>query len=196
VKEVTTYANVTQATEHEELFRVLRNVDIRGSLKQAFAKMLSPSGRVPRDPNGGLRRIECRTNRKENPFVPVEKSQIRNSGERGWLIPNGKKPPMLAGLPERQSLVDLFHEFSTSTAEFLQYDNGYRSWKYTYAQLGRAAHQFALRLVEHNISKGNKVIFWSDNRPEWIAAFWGCLLAGIIVVPIDYRTSVRFLRHV
>ncbi len=34
------------------------------------------------------------------------------------------------------------------------------------------------------------------NRPEWIAAFWACVLAGVIVVPIDYRTSLRFLRHV
>jgi len=26
-----------------------------------------------------------------------------------------------------------------------------------------------------------------ENRPEWIAAFWACLLRGIVVVPIDYR---------
>jgi long-chain acyl-CoA synthetase len=96
----------------------------------------------------------------------------------------------------RESLVDLFDEFSTSRAEFVQYDNGYRSWKYTYAQLGRAARHFAIRLREHNLSKGAKVIFWSENRPEWIAAFWGCVLAGIVVVPIDYRTSLHFVRHV
>jgi len=95
-----------------------------------------------------------------------------------------------------QNLVDFFREFSRSPTEFLQYDNGYRSWKYTYAQVGLAARHFAARLSENNIRKGDKVIFWSENRPEWIAAFWGCVLAGAIVVPIDYRTSLRFLRHV
>src|ERR1019366_955656 len=44
--------------------------------------------------------------------------------------------------------------------------------------------------------KGDKAILWSENRPEWIAAFWGCVLAGVVVVPIDYRTSLRFLLHV
>ena len=107
-----------------------------------------------------------------------------------------KKPPMLANLPERQSLVDLFHEFSKFQAQYLQYDNGYRCWNYSYAQVGRAAHRFAERLHEHQMGKGVKVIFWSENRPEWIAAFWGCVLTGVIVVPIDYRTSPRFLRHV
>ncbi len=96
----------------------------------------------------------------------------------------------------RQSLVDLFSDFSESPAEFLQYDNGYRSWRYTYAQVGLAARRFAARLGEHNIGKGHKAIFWSENRPEWIAAFWGCVLAGVIVVPIDYRASPRFLRHI
>jgi len=96
----------------------------------------------------------------------------------------------------RKTLADLFHEFSEYSAEFVQYDNGYRSWKYSYAQLGRAAHQFAIQLSEQNIGKADKVIFWSENRPEWIAAFWGCILAGVVVVPIDYRMSVQFVRHV
>ena len=103
---------------------------------------------------------------------------------------------MFADVPRRRSLVDLFYEFSKCQAECLQYDNGYRSWKYTYAQVGRAAHCLAARLYEHHIGKGDKAILWSENRPEWIVAFWGCVLAGVVVVPIDYRTSLRFLLHV
>ncbi|MGB9466181.1 MAG: class I adenylate-forming enzyme family protein, partial [Candidatus Acidiferrum sp.] len=92
--------------------------------------------------------------------------------------------------------MDLFCEFSKCSTEYVQYDSGYRSWGYTYAQIGYAAGRFAARLSENNIRKGDKVIVWSENRPEWIAAFWGCVLAGVIVVPIDYRTSLGFLRHV
>ena len=128
--------------------------------------------------------------------MSVEKSPPRIRGEHGWLIHNRNKPPMFADVPRRRSLVDLFYEFSKCQAECLQYDNGYRSWKYTYAQVGRAAHRFAARLHEHRIGKGDKAILWSENRPEWIVAFWGCVLAGVVVVPIDYRTSLRFLLHV
>src|SRR5581483_9458758 len=35
-----------------------------------------------------------------------------------------------------------------------------------------------------------------ENRPEWIVAFWGCLLGGIVVVPIDFRSSPDFLVRV
>lgn len=98
--------------------------------------------------------------------------------------------------PCRQSLMDLFREFADSPAEFLLYDNGYRSWKYTYAQVAIAARAFAARLNAQGIGKGDKVIFWSENRPEWVAAFWGCALRGVIVVPIDYRASPNFLRRV
>src|SRR5579862_1518961 len=101
--------------------------------------------------------------------------------------------------PESRSchnLADLFREFSQSSDEFIVYDNGYRSWKYTYAQVAQAACHFAMRLDKHKVRKGDKVIIWSENRPEWVAAFWGCILSGVIVVPIDYRTSPRFLRHV
>jgi len=96
----------------------------------------------------------------------------------------------------RENLLGLFCEFSKSPREFLQYDNGYRSWKYTYAQVGLAAQHFAARLGELSIGKGEKVILWSENRPEWIAAFWGCVVAGVIVVPVDYRASLRFLQHI
>ena len=39
-------------------------------------------------------------------------------------------------------------------------------------------------------------MFWSENRAEWVVAFWGYLLGGIIVVPIDYRTSPDFLARI
>ena len=96
----------------------------------------------------------------------------------------------------RQSLVDLFHELADLPSEYLRYDNGYRSWRYTYAQVAHAARNFAARLRANGIGKGDKVIFWSENRPEWIAAFWGCVLDGVIVVPIDYHSSLGFLQRV
>ena len=128
--------------------------------------------------------------------MPIKLSQISKLVESWRMARHDAQLPTPADVRQRKSLVDLFYEFSKSPAGYLQYDNGYRSWTYTYAEVGRAAHCFAKRLGDHNLGKGDKVILWSENRPEWIAAFWGCILIGVVVVPIDYRSSTLFLGHV
>ncbi len=97
---------------------------------------------------------------------------------------------------QRDTLIDFFRDLAATRGEFLVYDDGYRRRVYTYAEVGRAARGFAARLGTIGLQKGDTVVFWSESRPEWIAAYWGCLLAGIIVVPIDYRSSLEFVRDV
>jgi long-chain acyl-CoA synthetase len=96
----------------------------------------------------------------------------------------------------RRTLIDFFSDLSTTSGEFLTYDDGYRTWSYSYADVARAAHAFAARLRSAAIAKGQAVAIWSENRPEWIIALWGCLLEGVVLVPIDYRTSAAFLERV
>jgi long-chain acyl-CoA synthetase len=96
----------------------------------------------------------------------------------------------------RDTLIDVFHDFSHTRGDFLVYDDGFRSRSYSYEETTRRAKHFAVRLDELGLVRGDAVVFWSENRPEWIAAFWGCLLRGVVVVPIDYRSSQDFLRRV
>ena len=96
----------------------------------------------------------------------------------------------------RDTLIDFFHDLAGVRGQFLVYDDGFRCRSYTYAEVARAARGFAARLHDLGLRKGDKVVFWSENRPEWIVAFWGCLLVGIVVVPIDYRASPDFLARV
>jgi long-chain acyl-CoA synthetase len=96
----------------------------------------------------------------------------------------------------RDTLVDLFRDLDTHRGNFLVYDDGYRVHRHTYADVTRAARAFARRLAESGIGKGDKVVLWGENRPEWIVCYWGCVIAGAIVVPIDYRSSLEFLTKV
>jgi len=96
----------------------------------------------------------------------------------------------------RETLLDFFRDFADSPLEFLIYDDGYRSRGYTYRQVAAAAKEFAARLRAAGIGPGDKLLIWGENRPEWVAALWGCLLEGVIVVPIDYRASPDFVRRV
>ena len=86
-----------------------------------------------------------------------------------------------SSLVVRDTLIDFFGDLSRARGEFLVYDDGFRSRSYTYFDVGRAAAAFAARLHAFGLRKGDKVLFWSENRPEWIVAFWGCLLRGIAV---------------
>jgi long-chain acyl-CoA synthetase len=96
----------------------------------------------------------------------------------------------------RDSLLDFFGDLAATRGEFLVYDDGYRSRSYTYEETARAARAFAARLQAAGVTKTDKVVFWSENRPEWIIALWGCLLNGTIAVPIDFRASRDFLERV
>jgi long-chain acyl-CoA synthetase len=46
------------------------------------------------------------------------------------------------------------------------------------------------------VQAGDRIVIWSENRPEWIAAFWGCVLTGAVVVPVDYRASPTLLERI
>jgi long-chain acyl-CoA synthetase len=97
---------------------------------------------------------------------------------------------------KRETLVDLFRDLETHRGEFLIYDDGYRVRRHSYSAVARSARGFAARLAEAGIRRGDNVVFWGENRPEWIACYWGCVIAGVVVVPIDYRASAAFLAKV
>jgi long-chain acyl-CoA synthetase len=97
---------------------------------------------------------------------------------------------------QRNTLIDFFRDLGGIRGEFLVYDDGYRRRAHTYEDVTRAARGFAARLAAAGFTRGDKVVFWGENRPEWVAAYWGCLLSGIIAVPIDYRSSAEFVLKV
>ncbi len=96
----------------------------------------------------------------------------------------------------RNTLVDVFEDLGSTAGEFLVHDDGLRTRRYRYDEVAAAARGFSGRLHEAGLRKGDAVLIWAENRPEWIAAFWGCVIAGAVVVPIDYRSSLDFARRV
>jgi long-chain acyl-CoA synthetase len=91
-----------------------------------------------------------------------------------------------------KTLVDVFRTLETRRGEFLVHDDGYRVRRHSYADVTRAARGFAARLIAHGVHKGDRVMLWGENSPEWIACYWGIQLAGAIAVPIDFRSSRDF----
>lgn len=65
----------------------------------------------------------------------------------------------------------------------LRLEYGLRWW--SYAELHRRA-QVAARLLEAaGVGRGDRVLFWGPSSPEWVGFFFGVLLRGAVVVPVD-----------
>lgn len=96
----------------------------------------------------------------------------------------------------RETLIDFFNDFAGLPDPFLIYDDGLRVEQYTYAETAARARDFAAWLDGKGISRDDKIIIYGENRPEWLFALWGSILRGVIVVPIDYRSSQDFVDRV
>jgi long-chain acyl-CoA synthetase len=55
----------------------------------------------------------------------------------------------------------------------------------TVAAFRAAAARFAARLAADGLTKGDRVALAMRNLPEWPVAFWGAVLAGAIVTPLN-----------
>ena len=56
--------------------------------------------------------------------------------------------------------------------------------------------RFAAFLESRGIVKGDRVLIWGENGAPWIAAFFGCILRGVVPVPIDVAGSESFAHRV
>jgi long-chain acyl-CoA synthetase len=96
----------------------------------------------------------------------------------------------------RRTLLDFFEDLSRIDGNFVVYDDGYRARTFTYADVADGARAFATRLRESGITADEKVVLWSENRAEWLMVLWGCLLEGVVLVPVDYRSPGAFVLRI
>ena len=73
---------------------------------------------------------------------------------------------------------------------------GFRQQRWSYRRLWESSGRVAAWLAHCGLAKGDRALIWSVNRPEWVAAFFGCLRAGVIAVPLDVRSGPDFVARV
>src|ERR1700733_12808988 len=97
----------------------------------------------------------------------------------------------------RQSLAEFFSEYSRHGHDVaFTGHRGYRTNRWGYQQIAAGARRFARELEGRGIGKGDAVLVWAENSPEWAIVFWGCLLRGAVVVPIDRISTLDFSSRV
>ena len=97
-----------------------------------------------------------------------------------------------------ETLVDLLKNAAEryGTASALAITPGFRQQRWSYLHLWETAGKTAALLQERGLDKGDRAVIWAPNLPEWVAAFVGCLRAGVIAVPLDARSAPDFVARV
>jgi long-chain acyl-CoA synthetase len=97
----------------------------------------------------------------------------------------------------RDSLLSLLEDFARHSQDVAVVEQrGYRREAYTYKALIKSAAGLAILLRVQGIHGRDRVLLWAPNSFKWVAAFWGCLMRGVVVVPLDNSSTAEFAARV
>ncbi len=72
----------------------------------------------------------------------------------------------------------------------------FRYIRWTYDRLWEDSGRVATLLQRRGLSKGDQAILWGPNSPHWVLAFFGCLRAGVVLIPLDLRSAPDYVSRV
>ena len=158
-------------------------------------------------PGGNLRRLlgvanEARhlvSRRARTRRAPPSRcTRSRRSGRYAW--PSHCSPAGLTSEAHaaRETLVDFFAgPRREAPGEFLVYDDGFRTRRYSYGEVAAAARGFAGRLHEAGPrARATRSCSGPRTGPSGSPRSGAASSRGVVVVPIDYRSSPDFARRV
>ncbi|GAC1320823.1 MAG: AMP-binding protein [Chloroflexota bacterium] len=100
--------------------------------------------------------------------------------------------------PDDQTLCSFLTWIATAyaTQPALLYKPSLRTQVWTYQDLREQADRVTCWLQDRGVGPGDRVVLWAPNSPWWVAAYFGILRNGSIVVPLDVRSSPDFVSRV
>jgi long-chain acyl-CoA synthetase len=97
----------------------------------------------------------------------------------------------------RPSVIEFVQEYGAIGSETaVVFRRGYRTERWSYQRVHEEACRFARELQARGIAKGDTVLLWGAASGAWVAAFFGCVLTGVVVVPLDAGATSEFVLRV
>jgi long-chain acyl-CoA synthetase len=93
-----------------------------------------------------------------------------------------------------QAIAESFPGFGSRPAAGLREDLGLRWW--SYRRLHHGAQCAAALLRAAGVGKGDRLLIRARNSPEWVAFFYGAMLRGAVVVPLDYDSPPELVQRI
>ena len=85
-----------------------------------------------------------------------------------------------------KTLLDLFALFEKRNRTAFVYLTGFRRLSFSYRFMYEQSKKMASLLDKKGIKKGDRVAVWAPNSPWWAVCFWGIIIKGAVVVPVDF----------
>jgi long-chain acyl-CoA synthetase len=96
-----------------------------------------------------------------------------------------------------ETLLDLLSVIQHSgQREAVRSTDAYRTRVVSYANLYSMIGGVADYFEREGIGRGDRIMIWGENSPEWLATFWACVARGIEAVPVDFRFSVDLIGRI
>jgi long-chain acyl-CoA synthetase len=92
------------------------------------------------------------------------------------------------------TLLDDFRRYGREIAVVRYQGNRRRVTRY--GELAQMAARFARLLELNGIGRGDRVLIWGENSAEWVATFFGCMMRGVLAVPLDATGSRDFAARI
>jgi len=96
------------------------------------------------------------------------------------------------------NLPDLPHQNFAEMLEYISREFAtkdailYRSGKqrdfnrWSFSRFGEECRRIGRGLLASGLAKGDSVVLWAENRPEWMSVWMGTVIAGFNIVPVDF----------
>ncbi|MDX8431128.1 MAG: AMP-binding protein [Candidatus Algichlamydia australiensis] len=94
----------------------------------------------------------------------------------------------------RYFIETLWQEYGDNTA-IISYHR-FKRREYTYTEIYSLIKKCAAYLQSKGLKKGDKILIYAENSPEWVVILLSCALSGIVLVPIDRKSPINFAKAI
>jgi long-chain acyl-CoA synthetase len=63
--------------------------------------------------------------------------------------------------------------------------------RWSFTRYAAECRRIGRGLLAAGLVRGDRVVLWAENRPEWMAVWMGTLIAGLVIVPVDFLVSEK-----
>ncbi len=78
----------------------------------------------------------------------------------------------------------------------LLFKPAFRYQRWSYSRLWDESGRVATLLQRRGLTKGDQAILWAPNSPHWVVVFFGCIRAGVVLIPLDLRSAPDYVARV
>jgi long-chain acyl-CoA synthetase len=83
-------------------------------------------------------------------------------------------------------LSDIAAAYGDKTAIFYRSGKQKDFTRWSFKKLEAESQRLGRGFLAAGLKKGDRVVLWAENRPEWMATWLAAAVSGLVVVPVDF----------